>query len=531
MGFYKQNSLQSKFDQTSRISKSVFVSNFPEGCTPKDLWKVCNDYGTVVDVFIPNKKSKAGKRFAFVRFIKVINLDRLIENLNTTWIGRFHLFANHVRFERPKKLVSQLIKICMRPLVIQRGFRQPKARDHAGSYVNVVNGSSTAAVPGLCISFASALVLDDSCVVERDLSKYAMGKVKDVNSIPNLWTLLMDEGFSDVELKYLGGIPLNVWSRETFMRIGKKWGETLDIEDNVDSSFGRKRLCIKTKQPVSILESFKIIFKAHSPFSEEVSGDDSESDVDEVSETIFGDNSSSPNNNSDEMGKQHFEDPFKIYDRLKKQTGGETREVSSSLSHPPGFTPEVSEIRKENDQGAEDFPSESVDPNVVKEGGSVLEVLEDMVRVGQAMGYTMDGCVKDFERIIGTQGADDEKEKLLNKIKEFDEATTRNSGNILINSQRSDWVGKLHNIERKEHLNISQQAKVRWEIHAAICDCGSEKSPGPNGFTFAFYKKLWDLIKSDVIAFVQDFLNTSTMPKGCNSSFIALIPKISNPMV
>ncbi|GJS89129.1 RNA-directed DNA polymerase, eukaryota [Tanacetum coccineum] len=424
MGSHNHNSLQSKFDQASRISKSVFVSNFPEGCTNRDLWKVCNDYGTVMDVFIPNKKSKAGKRFAFVRFIK------------------------------------------------------PKAQDHAGSYVNVVNGSYIAAVPGPYISSASVLVLDDSCVVERDLSNHAMGKVKDVNSIPNLWTLFTDEGFSVVKLMYLGdavhdfvsderivwvdieGIPLNVWSCETFLRIGKKWGETLDIEDNVDSSFGRKRLCIKTKQPVSILESFKIIFKGkvlmvrakelftwnptfvthketvyaskdesdhspkkvpvHSLFSEEVSGDDSESDVEEVSKTIFDDNSSSPINNSDDMGKHHSEDPFNIYDLLKKRTGGETCEVSSSLSHPPGFTQEVSEIREENDQGAEEFPSlvnakvmnnsqevyqetnsESVDPNVVKEGGSVLGVLEDMIRVGQAMGYKMDGCVKDLQHIIG----------------------------------------------------------------------------------------------------------------------------------
>nr|GEU49965.1 hypothetical protein [Tanacetum cinerariifolium] len=423
---------------------------------------VCNDYGIVVDVFIPNKKSKAGKHFAFVRFIKIINLDRLIENLNTIWIGRFHLFTNRVRFERPKKLVFPTYKDMPATPSNSTGFRKPKAQDHAGSYVNVVNGSSTAAVHGPYISSASTLVLDDLCVVERDLSKYAMGKVKDVNSIPNIRTLLMDEGFFDVKLKYLGGvkswfhviqdavhdfvsderivwvdiegIPLNVWSRETFMRIGKKWGDTLDIENNVD-----------TKQPLSILESFKIIFKgkvllvrakelftwnptflahkemvyasedelvhspkkipAHSPFSEEVSGDDSESDVEEVSDTIFGDNSSSPNSNIDEMGKQHSEDPFKIYDILKKQRGGETREVSSSLSHPPGFTPEVSEIRKENDQGAEEFLSlvnakvmnnsqevyqeinrESVDPNVVKEGGFILRVLEDMIRVGQAMG-------------------------------------------------------------------------------------------------------------------------------------------------
>ncbi|GJS28837.1 RNA-directed DNA polymerase, eukaryota [Tanacetum coccineum] len=446
MGSHNQNSLQSKFDQASRISKYVFVSNFPDGCNNRDLWKVCNDYGTVVDVFIPNKKSKAGKRFAFVRFIKVLNLDRLIENLNTIWIGRFHLFANPVRFERPKKLISPIQKVISATPSNTSGFRHPKAQGHVGSYVNVVNGYSTAAVSGPVISSASALVLDESCVVERDLSKHAMGKVKDVNSFPNLRTILMDEGFSDVKLMYLGGmwvmfefdkvdtkvnmmqhtgvkswfhviqdavhdfvsderivwvdiegIPLNVWSRETFMRIGKKWGETLDIEDNVDSSFGRKRLCIKTKQPLSILESFKIIFKGkvlmvrakelftwnpiflahketvytsedesvhspkkgsvHSSVREEASGDDSESDVEEVSETIFGDNSSSPINNSDEMSKQNSEDMFKIYDILKKQTGGETREVSSSLSHPPGFTPEVSEIRKENVQGAEECPS------------------------------------------------------------------------------------------------------------------------------------------------------------------------------
>nr|GEV42254.1 RNA-directed DNA polymerase, eukaryota, nucleotide-binding alpha-beta plait domain protein [Tanacetum cinerariifolium] len=40
-------------------------------------------YGTVVDVFIPLKKSQAGKRFAFVHFIKVFSLDRLVKNLRT----------------------------------------------------------------------------------------------------------------------------------------------------------------------------------------------------------------------------------------------------------------------------------------------------------------------------------------------------------------------------------------------------------------------------------------------------------------
>nr|GFB00642.1 hypothetical protein [Tanacetum cinerariifolium] len=246
------------------------------------------------------------------------------------------------------------------------------------------------------ISSASVLVLDDSCVAERDLSNHVMGNVKDVSSISNLRTPIMEEGFYVVNLVYLGGIPLNVWSRETFTRIGKKLGEALDIEDNVDSSFGRKRLCIKTKLPLSILKSFKVIFKGNvymvrakelftwglsflgqkemeytsnedsdvgpqkvpdrSQFCEEGPNDDRVSDVEEVSETNFGDNSSIPINHIDELEKQQSEDPFNIYRLLRKQPGDESHEVSSSLSHPPGFTPDVSVIRNENGQSTKEIP-------------------------------------------------------------------------------------------------------------------------------------------------------------------------------
>ncbi|GJU99099.1 RNA-directed DNA polymerase, eukaryota [Tanacetum coccineum] len=488
LGSRNQNSLQSKFDQTSKISKSVFVSNFPDGCNNRDLWKVCNDYGTVVDVFIPNKKSKAGKRFAFVRFIKVINFDRLIENLNTIWIGRFHLIANPARYERPK--APHIHKGLPGSNGFAPVFRQSKTQDINGSYLNVVNGAPKVAASGPALFPASALVLDESCVVDRDLTKHAMGKVKDVNSITNLRTILRDEGFSDVNLSYLGGLWVlfecdKVETKVNLMRhtgvqswfhiiqdavhdfvSDERIGETLDIEDNVDSSFGRKRLCIKTNQPLSIFESFKVIFKGkvlmvrakelvtwnpivlsdketeyssddesvhilkkgsvHSLDNEEMSNVGNESDVEGVSETIFDDNPSFITNNQVETNKQQSEDPFNIYDILEKQAVGGAREVSPSLSHPPGFTPEMSVNQIENAKGVEELPSamnakvmnnsqvfqdtnsDSIDPGIVKTGGSVLGVLEDMIRVGQAMGYKMDGCEKDLKRIIGNQGADDE---------------------------------------------------------------------------------------------------------------------------
>ncbi|GKB51775.1 RNA-directed DNA polymerase, eukaryota, nucleotide-binding alpha-beta plait domain protein [Tanacetum coccineum] len=130
MGSRFQNSLQSNFDQTGKISKSVFISNFPDDCSSRDLWKVCSGYGTVVDVFIPNKRSEAGKHFGFVCFIKVLNFDRLIENLKTIWIGHFHLSANPARFERPKAPIPQ--KEMSTPSGIVLGLKQPIAQHQGG---------------------------------------------------------------------------------------------------------------------------------------------------------------------------------------------------------------------------------------------------------------------------------------------------------------------------------------------------------------------------------------------------------------
>nr|GEZ70001.1 hypothetical protein [Tanacetum cinerariifolium]GEZ74023.1 hypothetical protein [Tanacetum cinerariifolium] len=318
MGAHNKNSLQSKADQTVRISKSVFVSNFPDGCTAKDLWKA-------------------------------------------------------------------------------------KGQFQNGSYVNVVNGSFPVGVHGPSISSTSVLVLDDSCVTECDLSNHVMGVKSWCHVLQNaIHDFVSDERIVWVDIE---GIPLNVWSCKTFTRIGKKWGEALDIEDNVDSSFGRKH---------------------RSQFCEEGTNDDRVSDVEEVSGTNFGDNSSIPINHIDESEKQQSKDPFNIYRLLRKQPGDDSYEVSSSLSHPPGFTSDVSVIQNENGQSAKEIlvavnakvmdnsqdvykeaSCDNVDPNVVKKGGSVLGVMEDMIRVGKAMGYSIDGCVKDLEQIIGPQGVSD----------------------------------------------------------------------------------------------------------------------------
>ncbi|GJT02516.1 zinc finger MYM-type protein 1-like protein [Tanacetum coccineum] len=69
---------------------------------------------------------------------------------------------------------------------------------------------------------------------------------------------------------------------------------------------------------------------------------------------------------------------------------------------------------------------------------------------------------------------------------------------------------------------------TRDEIKGVVWDCGGDRAPGPDGFTFNFFTSFWDLIEDDVVRFVHEFFRSSFFPKGCNSSFIALIPKVLN---
>ncbi|GJU63615.1 RNA-directed DNA polymerase, eukaryota [Tanacetum coccineum] len=241
-------------------------------------------------------------RFALVRFIKRYS-DRHCVEPSTLWIGRMHLHVNVVRYDRPP-ISSSRPNVAPRPTV--KSVSRPSANG-ASSFVSVLKGNPNTINH---ISTSPAMVLDDECLVERDLDNFMLGEVKDFSSINNLLILLSNEGFQHVRLMYLGGlwvmielpsietktrfmkhvgvaswfsqlrtaqsdfvsrerivwidiegVPLHAWSRPTFSKIGSRWGEVLELEDNKDDCFARKRICIKTKQEDNILEKFKIIVR------------------------------------------------------------------------------------------------------------------------------------------------------------------------------------------------------------------------------------------------------------------------------
>ncbi|GKC75311.1 hypothetical protein Tco_1126085 [Tanacetum coccineum] len=155
-----------------------------------------------------------------------------------------------------------------------------------------------------------ALVLDESCFYDSDLSLSLVGKLKEFGSLPNLKKILVEEGFTDIIIRCMGGfwvllqfasnvakdnfvahvgvnswfsklqqasnsfnvdervawieikgVPLCAWSNNTFSRISSIWGSLLYDEGKDASHLHRKHLCIKTTTQDIIFNSIKIIIK------------------------------------------------------------------------------------------------------------------------------------------------------------------------------------------------------------------------------------------------------------------------------
>ncbi|GKG17486.1 hypothetical protein Tco_0362443, partial [Tanacetum coccineum] len=68
----------------------------------------------------------------------------------------------------------------------------------------------------------------------------------------------------------------------------------------------------------------------------------------------------------------------------------------------------------------------------------------------------------------------------------------------------------------------------RDEIRLAVWNCGDNKSPGPDGYTFEFFRKYWNFVGPDFCEAVEYFFVNGSFSKGCNSSFVALIPKVTD---
>nr|GEV65319.1 RNA-directed DNA polymerase, eukaryota, reverse transcriptase zinc-binding domain protein [Tanacetum cinerariifolium] len=331
------------------------------------------------------------------------------------------------------------------------------------SYVNVIKASNMAGHMN-----TPAIVLDEECVNLIDLLNSLMGSVKEFSSLTNLKMTLLNEGFVDLTVRYLGelwvllefsssktkeafrdnvgvgswflelrkasldihpdrrivwveveGISLKLWTKNTFRRIAKKWGDLIDVGDMNENCLHSKRICLFTKSPSNIFETFKIIFQGKVFWirAKEVPGwvfkllEESEYEEQSVDGSMEDVNKWAEKDKSD--------DPFGLYSLLNKNAKVKKDKFHSPI-YPLGFTPD-NEVNTKCDMG-ENFINGNVDEEIrVDEGvsdnmkckgdkvesmstrrfkkskaprsvGSFLNLMEEVVKVGQTMGYNMGEC-------------------------------------------------------------------------------------------------------------------------------------------
>nr|GEZ67712.1 glucose-methanol-choline oxidoreductase, FAD/NAD(P)-binding domain protein [Tanacetum cinerariifolium] len=217
-------------------------------------------------------------------------------------LGSFKLYANVARFHRPPLKVNNPSDV--KDSSLKSASNDVGINSNIKSYVHVVNGSQS-----MTMDDTHAIVLDKECLNESDLNNSIMGRVKEFASLSNLKKAITNEGFVDYTIRYLGelwvmldfvstdskklflnnlgvkswfsslkdaspefmpegrivwmdveGIPLKLWTHNTFKQIAAKWGVLLDSDDQENTYMHSKRMCLITKSAKKISENFKIIF-------------------------------------------------------------------------------------------------------------------------------------------------------------------------------------------------------------------------------------------------------------------------------
>lgn len=63
------------------------------------------------------------------------------------------------------------------------------------------------------------------------------------------------------------------------------------------------------------------------------------------------------------------------------------------------------------------------------------------------------------------------------------------------------------------------------EVKRVLFSMPNNKSPGPNGYTSELFKAPWPIIGNDFTIAIKVFFSKGFVPKGLNSTILALITK------
>nr|GEV13837.1 RNA-directed DNA polymerase, eukaryota, reverse transcriptase zinc-binding domain protein [Tanacetum cinerariifolium] len=433
-----------------KIATSFFVTNFSNSLDAKNLWKEFQPFGRIVDAFIANKRSKQGKCFGFVRFLGIHNEEVFAKLLSNVWIGSYHVFVLVARFQRnpikPHALTQKLPKASHDRPTFNTNNLPPKR-----SYASVTHAESrnNLSQQSKMDNIKSIQLNDDDLILVEDSSTVVLIKVKEIETISNMYYVCQAEGFVDVKIHYVGGLwvwlqfslvnsceafksneslnklwtfikvpshsfvvderviwieviglPLCAWGSSAFKKIANLFGtwSTLipnDMDSNEfddDHDMKEHRSTNEDVDPNAALDDFI----KHNIVKESALKDSKEGDQANVSTHVAGDNETLF---SEKVKEEYF---------VTKEDKPSEEDVSNT-SKPPGFEKfikENSECSISSNASRSGKCSTSFGNYKRKElkGFSFIDEISRMIEVGGTLGYHVKGCKKSLRKTINEIG-------------------------------------------------------------------------------------------------------------------------------
>ncbi|GKC83397.1 RNA-directed DNA polymerase, eukaryota, reverse transcriptase zinc-binding domain protein [Tanacetum coccineum] len=412
--------------------------------------------------------------FGFCRFIKVQNSETLICSLSDIWIGKLRLHANMARSDRKNVAAFKPSHSSVKAA----SMANKTLNNMDTSYVNAAKVSMHSEGRTPCKSSDQAVRIEDILLISlpsnnlTDFPLALLSSYKDFCSIVNTQTLCSNEGFLEVDFKYLGGlwvlfdfssldardkflnhkgVPIRAWNNDTFHQICKQWGEVLFVDDKDDSNRLTKRLCIKSSHSSLVFASLLVTLKnisysirvrelcswtpnldcfdsdsedADSLSSREqdnLPADDNVVDNDALSVADMVDyigilqpkevevqdqvvdtqvqdcDDRCPKKLVERNEFQYDSDPF-ILEHLINNKRNKVANSNSSVTpeFPPGFPP----CSVDEEQVAGSFNNLSDGEPIKHPGFSMINRLEETIKVGLALGLNMEGCENTLASLV-----------------------------------------------------------------------------------------------------------------------------------
>nr|GFA00490.1 RNA-directed DNA polymerase, eukaryota, reverse transcriptase zinc-binding domain protein [Tanacetum cinerariifolium] len=554
-----------------KVFTSVFITNFPDQAGAKELWNACKQYGHVVDAFIPDRRSKIGKRFGFVCFIKVFDAGRLVNNLCTVWIGSHRLHANIARFQRPTGQNSSS----------HNGEKRKDDKGNNGNFNSNAHVLKGVSHPNGDTTNTPSLVIGDDCVNQEDYSYCLNGKVKKFGSLSNLKVVL-----ASLKMIFFGGVdkPNTDNSEEEFEDENVVPDAVFDdgsvkpsVVKNSSGNQGKKNKDSNCSESLKFPPGF-------TPSVEKEVGcnmDKQELNCDNLNggarANAFNSFIIQAGLEEIPLGGCSFTWCHKSGSKMSKL---DRFFVSDSLL---SVCPTLSSITLDRflsdhrpillrestyDYGPSPFRFFKYWAEADGFEKLIVETWSDTAACGSNDMLNLMYKLKNLKKNIRgwnsmRQSFKNYKIMLKSKLADVELVIDKGNASEEVIYKHLEMVNSINELEKQQAMEMAQKAKIKWaieddenskyyhgilnkkrnnlairrrmdmeadvtieEIKNAVWDCETDKPPGLDGFSFDFYRRFWFVIQKDVVAAVKCFFHYGSIPKGCNSSFIALIPKI-----